>query len=124
MNRRKHPRFQVELRCNFSSDQIAGDGIVLDLAMEGCRMRSNTPVPPGAYVRLFITLLGQIAPLPVELAVIRWSRASQLGLEFIRIADEHQARLRHYVEDLEEALMVMVPAIPKRAAMKQGMSKG
>ena len=110
MNRRKYPRFQVELRCVFVSDQYTGEGTVLDLAMQGCCMHSDTPVPQGMYVRVVITLLGQRAPLPVELAVIRWSRERVFGVEFIRIADEQQARLRHYVQDLEQALMVMVPA--------------
>lgn len=114
MNRRKSSRFHVELRCTFAGDQYTGEGTVLDLSMEGCRVRSNTPVLKGAYVELFINLLGQILPLPVELAVIRWSAGPVLGLEFIRIADGHQARLRHYVQDLEQVLMAMVPATSRR----------
>lgn len=109
MNRRKHPRFQVELQCVFAGDQSTGERTVLDLAMEGCRVRSDTPVPNGAYVEVFITLLGQIAPLFIGLAVIRWSAEPLFGLEFIRISDGHQARLRHYVKDLELALMARVP---------------
>jgi hypothetical protein len=105
MNRRKSPRFQVELRCSFMNDQVTGEGTVLDLSMEGCRVRSDTPVIQGMYVELFISLLGQIPPLPVELAVIRWSAGPVVGLEFIRIAGGHQARLRHYVQDMEQALM-------------------
>lgn len=110
MNRRKHVRFQVELRCAFMGDQFAGEGTVLDLSMEGCRVRSDTPVLTGVYMEVFITLLGQIPPLPIELAVVRWSPGAVFGLEFIRITDRHQARLRHYVQDLEQALMTMGPA--------------
>src|ERR1044072_4060533 len=69
--------------------------------MEGCRVRSDIPVANGAYVQLFIPLLGQIAPLFVELAVVRWSSGPLFGLEFIRIVEGHQARLRHYVQGLE-----------------------
>ncbi len=105
MNRRKFPRFHVELRCSFVGDQFTGEGTLLDLSMEGCRVRSDTPVIKGMYVELFINLLGQIPPLPVELAVIRWSEGPVFGLEFIRIAGGHQARLRHYVQDMEQALM-------------------
>jgi PilZ domain-containing protein len=109
VNRRKHPRFQVELHCVFAGDQATGEGTVLDLAMEGCRVRSDTPAPNGAYVEVFITLHGQIVPLFIELAVIRWSAGPLFGLEFIRIAEGHQARLRNYVQDLELALMARVP---------------
>lgn len=123
MNRRKSPRFHVELRCSFAGDQSSGEGTVLDLSMEGCRVRSSTPFLKGAYVELFINLLGQIPPLPVELAVIRWSTGALSGLEFIRIADGHQARLHHYVQDLEQALIAMVPATSAGGSDEPGMSE-
>ena len=68
--------------------------------------------------------MGQIPPLPVELAVIRWSVGPLSGLEFIRIADGHQARLHHYVQGLEQALMAMVSAISAGGGDKPGTSQG
>lgn len=124
MNRRKLPRFHVELRCSFVSDQCSGEGTVLDLSMEGCCVRSGTPLLKGTYVELFVNLLGQIPPLPVELAVIRWSTGPLSGLEFIRIADGHHARLHHYVQDLEQALMAMVPATSTGSRDQPGRSEG
>jgi PilZ domain len=103
MIRRKHPRFRVELPCSFMADEATGEGTVLDLSMEGCCMRSSTPLLKGTYVDLFISLPGQIPPLPIELAVIRWSKGPVFGLEFIRIADKHLARLRDYTQGLEQA---------------------
>ena len=123
MNRRKHLRFHVELPCSFVGERYAGKGTVLDLSMEGCRMRSETPVLKGAYVDLLITLLGQIQPLPVELAVIRWSAGPVCGLEFIRIADADQVRLRAYVQDLEQVLMARVPATSAGGSDELGMFK-
>jgi c-di-GMP-binding flagellar brake protein YcgR len=123
MNRRKYSRFQVELECSFVGDQYTGEGTVLDLSMEGCRMRCDTSLLKGAYVELFINLLGQIPPLPVGLAVIRWSAGTVFGLEFIRIADRHQVRLRRYVKDLEQALMAKVPAASTGSGDETGMSE-
>ena len=123
MNRRKHVRFHVELRCSFSGDQFDGEGTVLDLSMEGCRVRSDTPVLNGVYMEVFITLLGQIPPLPIELAVVRWSSGSVFGLEFIRITDRHQARLRRYVQDLEQTLMARVPATSAGGNDEPGVSE-
>ena len=122
MNRRKHPRFDAELRCSFVGDTYTGEGTVLDLSMEGCRVRSNTPLLKDAYVDLFITLLGQIPPLPVELAVIRWSERSVFGLEFIRIADRHQARLRRYIQDLDQALRAMGPVLSTGGGAESALS--
>jgi c-di-GMP-binding flagellar brake protein YcgR len=123
MHRRKYPRFHVELPCSFVGDEYTGKGTVLDLSMEGCRIRCDTSLLKGAYVELFITLLGQIPPLPIELTVIRWSTEPVFGLEFIRIADRHHARLRRYVQDLEQALMVKVPAASTGSDDETGMSE-
>jgi hypothetical protein len=123
MNRRKHLRFHVELPCTFVGERYAGKGTVLDLSMEGCRLRSETPVLKGAYVDLFITLLGQIQPLPIELAVIRWSAGPISGLEFIRIADGDQVRLRRYVQDLEQMLTVLGPATSTGMGHEPGLSE-
>lgn len=105
MNRRRSQRFYLELRCSFVYDQSIREGAAIDLSMEGCRIRSSELLVRGQYVELFIYLLGQIPPLPVELAVVRWSTGTECGLEFIRIADGHQARLRNYVKNLGQALM-------------------
>ena len=123
MNRRKYPRFHVELQCSFMGDQYTGEGTVLDLSMEGCRMCCDTSLFKGTYVELFINLLGQTPPLPVELAVIRWSAGPAFGLEFIRIADRHQVRFRRYVQDLEQALMAKVPAVSMGSRDETGMSE-
>jgi hypothetical protein len=104
-------------------DQYTGEGLVLDLSMEGCRMRCDTLLLKGAYVDVFINLLGQIPPMPVELAVIRWSAGPIFGLEFIRIAERHQARLRHYLQDLEQALIAMEPAASVGGGDEMGLSE-
>jgi hypothetical protein len=123
MNRRKHPRFDVELQSSFVGDQYTGEGLVLDLSMEGCRMRCDTSLLKGAYVDLFINLLGQIPPVPIELAVIRWSAGPIFGLEFIRIVDRHQARLRRYLHSLEQTLMAMSPMTSTGRHDRPGMSE-
>ncbi|RPH80708.1 MAG: PilZ domain-containing protein [Nitrospiraceae bacterium] len=123
MNQRKSSRYHVELRCTFVGDGYSGKGTVLDLSMEGCRVHSDTSFFKGAYIELFVALLGQIPPLPIELAVIRWSAGPLSGLEFIRIADGHHARLRQYVQDLEQGLMASVPGTSTGVGTELGMSE-
>ena len=103
MIRRKSQRFSVKLQCSFMNDQFTGEGTVLDLSMEGCKVFSDRSVVV-VYMEMFIYLPKQINPLPVELAVVRWSKGPIIGLEFIRIADRHQARLRQHLQDLERTL--------------------
>ena len=123
MNRRKHPRFDVELPCSFVGEPYTGEGVVLDLSMEGCRMRCDTLLLKGAYVDVFINLLGQIPPLPIELAVIRWSAGPIFGLEFIRIADRHHTRLRRYVQDLEQPQVAIGPVASTGGGDVPGLSE-
>ena len=112
MIRRKSQRFSVKLQCSFMNDQFVGEGTVLDLSMEGCKVFSDRSVVV-VYMEMFIYLPEQIPPLPVELAVIRWSKGPILGLEFIRIADRHQARLRQHLQDLERTLTTALDVIPR-----------
>jgi hypothetical protein len=100
---RKSQRFSVKLQFSFMTDQFTGEGTVLDLSMEGCKLSSHRSVIDG-FMEMFIYLPEQIPPLPIELAVIRWSKGPILGVEFIRIADRHQARLRQHLQDLERVL--------------------
>ena len=109
---RKSQRFSVTLPCTFMNDQFSGEGTVLDLSMEGCKITSNMSVI-DMYMEMFIYLPEQIPPLPVELAVIRWSKGPILGLEFIRIADRHQARLRQHLQELERTLMMSLDDVTR-----------
>src|SRR6476660_9333324 len=103
MIRRKSQRFSVKLQCSFMNDQFTGEGTVLDLSMEGCKVFSDRSVVV-VYMEMFIYLPKQIHPLPIELAVVRWSKGPIIGLDFIRVADRHQARLRQHLQGLERTL--------------------
>lgn len=56
MERRKYPRFSVMLPAVFSGER-AGGGMVLDVSLEGCRIRSAAPIQKGDYVRLRMDLI-------------------------------------------------------------------
>jgi hypothetical protein len=55
----------------------------------------------STYLSLQVDLLNGAAPLDVELAGVRWVSGTRCGLEFIRIAPEMVARLRAFVDLLE-----------------------
>lgn len=91
MERRKCPRIPVMLPAVFSGER-AGGGLVLDVSLEGCRVRSAAQMQKGNYLRMRIDLIGQT--LNVELAVVRWSNEEEFGVELIRIEPQEQDRLR------------------------------
>jgi hypothetical protein len=92
--KRKCPRFPVMLPAVFFGER-AGGGLVVDVSLEGCRIRSAVPMYKGDYVRIRIDLIGET--LTGDLAVVRWSRKKEFGVELIRMASDQQARLRGFL---------------------------
>ena len=94
MEKRKCPRFPVMLPAVFFGER-AGGGLVVDISLEGCRIRSAVPMQKGDYARIRIDLIGDT--LTGDLAVVRWSRKEEFGVELIRMAPDQQARLREFL---------------------------
>ena len=94
MEKRKCPRFPVILPAVFFGERVGG-GLMVDVSLEGCRIRSAVPLRKGNYVRIRIDLIGEI--LTGDLAVVRWSRKQEFGVDLIRMAPDQQARLRGFL---------------------------
>jgi len=95
MEKRKWPRFPVMLPTVFFGERAGGD-LVVDMSLEGCRIRSAVPMQKGDYVQIRIDLIGDT--LTGDLAVVRWSRKDEFGMELIRMAPDQQARLRGFLQ--------------------------
>ena len=95
MEKRKCPRFPVMLPTVFFGEW-AGGGLVIDVSLEGCRIRSAVPLHKGTYVQIRMDLIGDT--LTGDLAVVRWSSKEEFGLELIRMAPDQQARLRGFLQ--------------------------
>jgi CheY-like chemotaxis protein len=100
---RKFPRVSVSLPVYFGNGVIARSGTVLDISREGCRIRCPDLAPEVKYVQVEIRLDEPHGTLMVELAVRRWSRNGELGVEFIRIEPDQQALLLSVIRRYEEA---------------------
>jgi len=73
-----------------------GGGLVIDVSLEGCCIRSAVPLHKGNYVQIRMDLIGDT--LTGDLAVVRWSRKEEFGVELIRMAPDQQARLRGFLD--------------------------
>lgn len=102
-DKRKYPRFLVAFPVSFGDGVFAQAGMVVDISHEGCRIRSTDGVPGSKYFHVEIQLEGPVERLTVDLAVMRWSRQEEFGVEFIRMAPESQAQLRRIIRNCEEA---------------------
>jgi DNA-binding response OmpR family regulator len=102
-DQRKFPRVPVSLPVYFGNGVIARSGTVLDLSREGCRIRCPDAATDMKYFQVEIRLDEPHGTLTVDLAVKRWSRNEDLGVEFIRMESDHQARLLRVIRKCDEA---------------------
>lgn len=102
-DQRKFPRVAVSLPVYFGDGLKAQSGTVVDLSREGCRIRCTGAGPNIKYFQVEIQLDEPHGTLRVNLAVRRWSRDEELGVEFIRLEPDQQARLLSVIRRCEEA---------------------
>ena len=101
MERRKLTRVPVTCPIAFSGDQIVGIGQITDLSPGGARIASKSLPPRGTYLGLSIYVPDQESPLKVELAPVRWAQGGHFGVEFIRVAEDDQQRIRQLIRSAE-----------------------
>jgi hypothetical protein len=76
---------------------------MIDISREGCRIRCSDLASEVKYVQIKIRLDEPHGTLTVELAVRRWSRNEELGVEFIRMEFDQQALLLSVIRRREVA---------------------
>lgn len=99
---RKYPRFPVSLPVSFGDGLFVRSGTVVDISREGCRIRYADAPPEEQYFRAEIRLDNVPEILTVDLAVRRWARTGEFGVEFIRMTPQDQARLRRLIRLSED----------------------
>lgn len=76
------------------------EGRVVDLAVPGCRVETAYPLEPGQSVQLRMHV-DRHPSLGIDLGMVRWAAQGEAGIEFIRMAEADQLRLRFYVGYVE-----------------------
>lgn len=100
--RRTSLRIPVTFRASFSLVPVGtGEGTSVDLGPGGCRIESRDIVPVATYLELRLQVSREEPPILVDLAVVRWVRGSQLGVQFLTLQPEHQARLQRIVDQAQ-----------------------
>ena len=102
-DKRKYPRFCVAFPASFGDGGIVHFGMVVDISREGCRIRCGDAAPGDQYFKVEIWLNNSSDRLVIDLAVMRWSRQGEFGIEFIRMTLDNQEQLRRILRNCEEA---------------------
>ena len=94
---RRVPRHHVECPVSFAIEDVAGEGVVYNLTDRGCAIASAVSVPDDGYASASITLPGQLEPVVVELARVRWATRQEFGLEFRIVSRAAKHRLQKFL---------------------------
>ena len=99
-DRRENVRIQVGLPVTIASSHANAKGMVKDLSVRGCRVKTEGHFPEGALLRLHVQVVDNAPPIEVDAAVVRSSHASSIGMEFLRVRREERDRLSRFVRSL------------------------
>ena len=90
MKQRYTKREPVQSTCILSCEGMMGQGQLLNLSVPGCLLKTSMKLPTSATA------------LQVKLAAVRWAKNGQVGLEFIRMSETDQTRLRFLSGHIEK----------------------
>ena len=113
VDRREHLRIPVRLYLSFSGGKVRGEGMVLDLSMGGCIVKSETQVHIDDIFYLQLTLDETEPPLEVA-GMVRSVSPRGIAFKFLRAAQENK-RLLAFVQ-------AQVPDQPDKTSDKVGVA--
>ena len=96
MKTRYSERKKATCKVILSCGARVGEGSVVDLTVPGCQLETALLLESGQSVQLRIHL-DHYRPMRIDLGVVRWTKDGKAGIEFIRMTEPDQLRLRFYV---------------------------
>ncbi|MBS0169027.1 MAG: PilZ domain-containing protein [Nitrospira sp.] len=88
----------VHYRVSLSRSSITtGEGRLLDLSAEGCRIETAQELPVNTYLSLRLILSPNDLPILVDLAAVRWVHGTNFGIHFLAIQPLQAQRLRTFL---------------------------
>ncbi|MCS6289303.1 MAG: PilZ domain-containing protein [Nitrospira sp.] len=86
--------YQVSLS---TESATSGEGRLLDLSVEGCRIECAHRLPVNTYLSLRLIISPKEMPVLVDLAAVRWARGTVCGVHFLSLQPLQIARLKTFL---------------------------
>ena len=96
-DRRDYDRMERKFPVKFTSEYIAGEGMVLDVAMGGCTFTTSSDLVIGMALTMDLRISAAVPPVIVNTAVVRNIRAGIAGVEFLTWQESERERLQLFV---------------------------
>jgi hypothetical protein len=124
MAKRIRARGMVHGRVEYGHAGGQGDGRLLDLSLQGCRIKGAPPFCCGARVRLQLRLPNLAQPVTVDLAAVRWVQDDQFGISFLEVSPHARACLEQVCQVVleTERPQVKVIAISAFLGSEEGLA--
>jgi hypothetical protein len=113
---RKNQRFQASVPVLYQGAQVAGEGMVKDLSLNGWQIRGNENVTVGMELVLRVFLPGEPEPLRIDLAIVQWVKGLEFGVHFDSLP-------RHSMKRIEQIIAAFVKK-HHGSAKRTGMGLG
>jgi hypothetical protein len=98
--RREYERLPVEAWSALWSGERSGSARVIDVSAGGCAIETDAAFREGDIVQLQMTPPGAPRPIEVEQAMVRSTRPGRIGVQFIRVQEDDEGRLRQYLYEV------------------------
>lgn len=79
-------------------DETGHEGVIENLSIRGCRIRSATPVAIGSRLELEFRYSEASFPITIDEAVVRSSTVEAIGLRFTRLRRSEERRIRQLID--------------------------
>lgn len=112
MSKRIRARVVAGLKVEYRHAGREGQGLLIDLALQGCRIQGAAGLSGGARLALRIWLPDQAEPVVVERAIVRWIKDDQFGVSFLEISPEARVCVSHVFQVLQAAQQPAARVIP------------
>ena len=93
---------RTDFRTFFSNGYLEGEGTLVNLSTQGCRIDCPTEIETGASLELWLFLPDYDWPLKIDKAEVRWKDGDVLGVEFLSLRPSQRDRLRRLLLDLNQ----------------------
>lgn len=98
--------YQVSLS---TTSTATGEGLLLDLSIEGCRIEHARHLSINNYLSLRLILGSDDPPILVDLGAVRWVREKECGIQFLSIQPDQLLRLHKFLASAEKSKSPPMP---------------
>ncbi len=98
VTRRMYRRVSADYPSCFLMGQVLRQAVIRDISLNGVRIQSFSDLPHNPLVMVRLWLPGQQESLDVDLAIVRWVRGQEFGVQFVFLSNEADFRLAVHIE--------------------------